>query len=148
MLITTLALGLFFAWLGQKLVIHFHVQLYHDAFLRRKAVEKPFAAQTPPRKRGYVGDFAYRNPFVPPKTQKSSFRIVHKAVLQNRRATSARMGLVSKHNSVNIMSNFYAMSRYGLRKLYFCCANIDFSVISQSTGQTFPTSSLTRDDYG
>ena len=116
--------------------------------------QKIFAAQTPPRKRGYVEDFtlksvnAYRNPFASPKTQKSSFHIVHKAMLRNRRATSARMGLVSKHYSVNIMSNFYAMSRYGLRKLYFCYASIDFSVISQSTEQTFPPGSLTRDDYG
>ena len=37
----------------RKRVIFFKVQLYTDAFLRRKAVEKPFAAQTPPRKRGY-----------------------------------------------------------------------------------------------
>ena len=45
----------------QKRIIHFHVHPFTDAFLRRKAVEKPFAAQTPPRKRGYVEDFAYRN---------------------------------------------------------------------------------------
>jgi len=38
---------------GRKREIFFKVQLCTDAFLRRKAVEKPFAAQTPPRKRGY-----------------------------------------------------------------------------------------------
>ena len=46
---------------GRKRVTLFKVQLYICAFLRRKAVEKPFAAQTPQRKRGYVEDFAYRN---------------------------------------------------------------------------------------
>ena len=64
--------------------------------------QKPFAAQTPQRKRGYVGDFtlksvnAYPQLTTPPKSQKSSFRTIHKAVLRNRRATRARMGLVSK----------------------------------------------------
>ena len=55
----------------------------------------------------------------PPKFQKLSFRIVHKAVLRNRRATGARMGLVSKHRLVDIMQNSCAMSRCGLRKLRF-----------------------------
>ena len=59
----------FYVWLtleyfGLKLIIHCHVQLYTDAFLRRKAVEKPFAAQTPPRKRGYVEDFALNLSFL------------------------------------------------------------------------------------
>ena len=37
------------------------------------------------------------------------------------------MGLVSKHGLVDIMPNFYAMSRYGLRKLYFGCKKVIFS---------------------
>ena len=52
-----------FAYAGLKRVIFFKVQLCTDAFLRRKAVEKPFAAQTPPRKRGYVEDFARNKTF-------------------------------------------------------------------------------------
>ena len=39
---------------GRKRVTLFKVQLYICAFLRRKAVEKPFAAQTPQRKRGFL----------------------------------------------------------------------------------------------
>ena len=56
-----------FAYLWRKRIIHFHAQPYTDAFLRRKAVEKspcedkPFAAQTPPRKRGYVEDFTLKS---------------------------------------------------------------------------------------
>ena len=63
----------------------------------------------------------------PPKTQKSSFCTIHKTVLRNRRATSARMGLVSKQMFWLIRFNPYAMSRYGLRKLYFGCKKVIFS---------------------
>ena len=69
---------------------------------------------------------AYHNYFSPPKPQKCSFCTVHKAVSQNRRATGARMGLVSKHGLVDIMPDFYAMSRCGMRKLYLGCASVDF----------------------
>ena len=72
------------------------------------------------------GGFCPPKPNTPPKSQKSSFGAVPKTVSQNRRATGARMGLVSTHRLVNIMPNPYAMSRYGLRKLYFRCANVDF----------------------
>ena len=51
------------ACFGLKREIFFKVQLCTDAFLRRKAVEKPFAAQTPPRKRGYEEDFARSKTF-------------------------------------------------------------------------------------
>ena len=51
-------------YFGRERVIFFKVQLCTDAFLRRKAVEKPFAAQTPPRKRGYVEDFALNPSFL------------------------------------------------------------------------------------
>ena len=51
------------ACFGRKREIFFKVQLCTDAFLRRKAVEKPFAAQTPPRKRGYEEDFARSKTF-------------------------------------------------------------------------------------
>ena len=43
-------MGLF----GWKKLIHCHVQLYISAFRNRKDGQKIFAAQTPPRKRGYT----------------------------------------------------------------------------------------------
>ena len=45
---------------------------------------------------------------------------------QNRRATGARMGLVSKYMFWLTQFNFYAMSRCGLRKLYFECKSTIF----------------------
>ena len=39
----------------------FKVRLYTPTFRNRKGEQKIFAAQTPQRKRGYVGDFAHRN---------------------------------------------------------------------------------------
>ena len=95
-------------------------------FSESKKLQKIFAAQTPPRKRGYVEDFAFQNILPLRNFKKLSFRIVHEIVLRNRRATSARMGLVSKHGLVDIMPNFYAMSRCGMRKLYLGCASVDF----------------------
>ena len=46
-------------------------------FSTAKKLQKPFAAQTPPRKRGYVEDFtlksvnAHRNPFCPSESSKT-----------------------------------------------------------------------------
>ena len=87
----------FLAWFGRNQVNFFKVRLCTDAFLRRKAVEKssyddkPFAAQTPPRKRGYGRISPDKTHFAPPKAQKLSFRTVHKTVMRNRRATGARI---------------------------------------------------------
>ena len=76
--------------------------------------QKIFAAQTPQRKRGYVEDFtlksvnARRNPFAPPKAQKSSFFTVHETVLRNRRATGARIwGTVRSSGFIGTSVIFY-----------------------------------------
>ena len=134
------------------------MQLCISAFRNRKdgrskeCKQKIFAAQTPPRKRGYVEDFtlksvnAYHNYFSPPKPQKCSFCTIHKAVSQNRRATGARMGLVSKHGLVDIMPDFYAMSRCGLRKLYFRCKSIDFLLLLYSQQDLFFCPACLRQD--
>ena len=96
--------------------------------------DKPFAAQTPPRKRGYVEDFtlksvnAHQNLFAPPKAQKLSFYTVHIAVLRNRRATGARIwGSVQSYSFIGTSVIFY--------------------ILQQSTGRIFLPCSLARDDF-
>ena len=119
-------------YLGRKQVIHFHLQLHTNAFLRRKAVEKPFAAQTPPRKRGYVEDFALSITFFPYKTFTKVTTCVTTVrpynLWQNRRATGAR-----------IWGSVQSFCFFG--------ASVIFYIVKQSTGQTFLPSSLTRDDF-
>ena len=92
----------------------------------KECKQKIFAAQTPPRKRGYVEDFTLKSVnalnkiFFSSTAFYQSNRIATTVrpcnLRQNRRATGARMGLVSKHRLVDIMLDFYAMSRCGLRK--------------------------------
>ena len=57
---------------------------------------KDFRGSNAAAKAWLRGGFRAPKHTAPPYSQKSSFRIVHKAVLRNRRATGARMGLVSK----------------------------------------------------
>ena len=57
-------------------------------------VAKDFRGSDAAAKAWLREDFAHRNPFAPPQSQKSLFRTVHKAMLRNRRATGAWMGLV------------------------------------------------------
>ena len=64
--------------------------LFSD-FSESKKSQKIFAAQTPPRKRGYGRISPDKTHFAPPKAQKLSFRTVHKTVMRNRRATGARI---------------------------------------------------------
>ena len=84
--------------------------------------QKPFATQTPPRKRGYHSKECkcLTQLTTPPKPQKSSFCTIHKTVLQNRRATGARIwGSVHSKTIFN--------------------KNVTFNICKQSTGLTFPT---------
>ena len=126
------------AWFGRKRVIHCHVQLYTDAFLRRKAVEKssyedkPFAAQTPPRKRGYVEDFtlksvnAYRNKLPLRNFKNSRFVLSLKLCCEIAARQARGWGWFLSKSFLLTRFNFYAMSRCGLRKPYFCRASVDF----------------------
>ena len=98
-----------------------------------KAVRGSYAAA----KAWLRGGFCPPKPSTPPKAQKLLFCIIPETVPQNRRATGARMGLVSKHRLVDIMLDFYAMSRCGLRKLLFSSNVQLLCVITQSTGHTF-----------
>ena len=58
-------------YFGRKRITHFHLQPYSPTFRNRKSgalksvKQKIFAAQTPPRKRGYVEDFALNMTFYP-----------------------------------------------------------------------------------
>ncbi len=122
-------------YFGLKREIFFKVQPYTPTFRSRKGgalksvKQKIFAAQTPPRKRGYVEDFTLKSVNALSKIFFSSTAFYQSNRIattvrpcnlrQNRRATGARMGLVSKHRLVDIMLDFYAMSRCGLRKLRF-----------------------------
>ena len=89
-------------------------------------VTKDFRGSNAAAKAWLRGGFRAPKQTAPPKAQKSSFYTVHKAMLRNRRATGARMGLVSKYGLVDIIPNSYAMSRCGLRKLYFGCKKVIF----------------------
>ena len=115
-----------FVWLsvacfGRKREIFFKVQLCTDAFLRRKAVEKPFAAQTPPRKRGFLS--------------------THQTIV----------GKTSKHLrslSSSLADAPHCSMMGSVQILTLAKARAIFYIVLQSTGHTFPTSSLSRDDYG
>ena len=100
-------------------------------------VTKDFRRSDAAAKARLRGGFRLPQLTTPPKFQKSSFRTVHKTVLQNRRATGARMGLVSTHRLVNIMLNHYAMSRCGLRKLCFGCKKSNFFELLRSQQDLF-----------
>ena len=75
--------------------------------------QKPFAAQTPPRKRGYGRISPNETHFAPPKAQKLSFYTVHIAVLRNRRATSARIwgSVRSQTDSAQVLFFIYSNSQ-------------------------------------
>ena len=112
---------LIFAYFELKCVIFFKVQLCTDAFLRRKAVEKPFAAQTPQRKRGFLS--------------------THQTIV----------GEISVHlqNFKSSLADAPHCSIMGfVQTLTFAKTKVIFYIFWQSTGHTFPTSSLSRDDYG
>ena len=65
-------------------------------FSESKRWPKDFRRSNAAAKPRLRGGFCAPKQTAPPKFQKSSFHIVHKTVLRNRRATGARMGLVSK----------------------------------------------------
>ena len=119
-------------YFGRKRVIFFKVQLCTDAFLRRKALEKPFAAQTPPRKRGYMEDFA-RN-----KTFYISTLLINVTALLLRYVRVAYGKIAARQ--ARGYGVLYEAKRFG--------RNVTFNIRKQSTGHTFTTSSLSRDDYG
>ena len=91
-------------------------------------VTKDFRGSNAAAKAWLRGGFRAPKQTAPPKAQKSSFYTVHKSMLRNRRATGARIwGFV--------------------RSSGFIGASVIFYIISQSTGQTFPPGSLSRDDF-
>jgi len=113
-------------YFGLKRIIFFKVRLCTDAFLRRKAVEKssyedkPFAAQTPQRKRGFFS--------------------THQTIV----------GKTSKHLrslSSSLADAPHCSMMGSVQILTLAKARAIFYIVLQSTGHTFPTSSLSRDDY-
>ena len=81
--------------------------------------QKPFAAQTPPRKRGFIlhtSNYRRQNVFAPPK-----FSIFA------RRCCALLDGVDIYTQAVDITPNSYAMSRCGLRKLCFRLKNAIFT---------------------
>ena len=95
-------------------------------FSTAKKLQKPFAAQTPPRKRGYVGDFAQNSNFYPstafPKVTALLLRCVHVTYGKIARRCSALLD-----NGLCTKSNYFGKSAI-------------FYIFKQSTGHTFPTS--------
>ena len=87
-------------------------------FSTAKKLQKPFAAQSPPRKRGFLST----HQTIVGKTS----ALLRNSLSSLADAPHCSMGLVSKYRLVNIMSNSYAMSRCGLRKLYFRYTSVDF----------------------
>ena len=67
---------------------------------------KDFRGSNAAAKAWLRGGFCPPKPNAPPKSQKLSFCTVPKTVSQNRRATGARMGLVSTRKLVDIMPSF------------------------------------------
>ena len=98
---------------------------------------KDFRGSNAAAKAWLRGGFCPPKPNTPPKAQKFSFCVVHKTVMQNRRATGARMGLVSKQNL--FISALTLMPCHAAVCVNFIlCAKMQFlCVISQSAGLTF-----------
>ena len=93
-------------------------------------VTKDFRGSDAAAKAWLRGGFCPKHNFFrlnyPYKRDRIAITVRPRNLRQNRRATGARMGLVSKHSLVDIMPNSYAMSRCGLRKLYFRYTSVDF----------------------
>ena len=135
-------------YFGRKRATFFQSAALYLRFSESKRRAKDFRGSDAAAKAWLRGGFRLPQQTAPPKTQKLSFCTVHKAVMRNRRATGARMGLVSKQNL------FISVSTLMPCHVTVCVncvsgSNVQFlCVIIQSTGLTFPTGSLTRDDYG
>ena len=101
----------YFSYLVMKRVIFFKVQLCTPTFRNRKGAQKIFAAQTPPRKRGFLST----HQTIVGKT----FQAPPKFVIFARRCSALLdgAGIYAQVGWHNLGS--YAMSRYGLRKLLF-----------------------------
>ena len=78
--------------------------LFSD-FSESKKSQKIFAAQTPPRKRGYVEDFAHQNPIRLRNLKNSRFTLSTRLCCEIARRCFALLdGLVSKNRLVYIIS--------------------------------------------
>ena len=107
-------------WFGRKLVIFFKVRLCIFAFRNQKDGQKIFAAQTPQRKRGFL----------------STHQTIVGKTFQRRR------------NFKSSLADALHCSMMGsVQILTIAKARVVFYIVLQSTGLTFPTSSLSRDDY-
>ena len=128
------------ACFGRKRIIHFHVHPYTPTFRNRKGGQKIFAAQTPQRKRGF---FSTHQTIV----GKISKRL-RNLLSSLADAPHCSMGLVSKL-SIDWHGSTLMPCHVAVCVNFILSAKVQFSrVIMQSTGRTFTTSSLSRDDYG
>ena len=84
-----------FACLWLKQIIHFHLHPYSPTFRNRKGAQKIFAAQTPPRKRGFLST----HQTIVGKT----FPHLRNLLSSLADAPHCSMGLVSMHKLVDII---------------------------------------------
>ena len=106
-------------------------------FSESKRRAKDFRGSDAAAKAWLRGGFRLPQQTAPPKTQKLSFRTVHKAVLRNRRATGARMGLVSKQNLFISALSFLPCHAAVCVNLVLGSKVQFLRVITQSTGLIF-----------
>ena len=115
--------------------------------------DKPFAAHTPPRKRGYVEDFtlksvnAYRNKLPLRNFKNSRFVLSLKLCCEIAARQARGWGCFLSKSFCWHALTFMPCHAAVCVNLIFAAQVLTFSVISQSTGLTFPPGSLTRDDF-
>ena len=109
------------------------MQLYTPTFRNRKGGQKIFAAQTPQRKRGYVEDFALNSNFY-------VFIILTGVTALLLRYVRVTFGKIARRRSALLDNGFCTKSNiFG--------TSVIFYTLQQSTGLTFTTISLSRDDF-
>ena len=117
------------ACFGRKRIIHFHVHPYSPTFRNRKGAQKIFAAQTPPRKRGFLST----HQTIVGKISKRLRNLLSSLA----DAPHCSMGLVSMHKLVDII--LALMPCHVTVCVNFCLGSkVQFlCVITQSTGLAF-----------
>ena len=135
-----------FDYLGRKRVIHFHVQPYSTTFRNRKDCKR-FSRLS--RRRESVATWRISRTKTICTSKSSKILISHcpQSCVAKSPRDCARMGLVSTRKLVDIMPSFMPCHVAVCVNSILGAKVLTFSVISQSTGLTFPTSSLARDDF-
>ena len=120
------------AYFGRKELIHFYLQLYSLAFRNRKSYKR-FSRLKRRRESVATGGFRPKQNFLhlhnPYKRDRTAVTVRSCNLRRNRRATGARIW-------------GFARSKIIFGK------SVTLNILKQSTGLTFTTSSLARDDYG